>query len=147
MLIDWNESLVLGDARIDQEHEDLATLINRFFSVLKSGASRDVVCEVAFTLGERVTQHFNNEVDLMEAAGYPGKAAHQREHKILIGELGDFLHRVGEEEDSELLKVANFIERWFIGHVTTADAQFVKFLKEDTPCETVSDEVPLAEMW
>jgi hemerythrin len=142
MLIDWNDTLVLGDDRIDLEHRDMAATINRFLEVLESGASRDEICDVAFTLGEQVTQHFNNEVELMEATDYPGAAAHQREHKMLMGELGTFLRRVGQEDDRELLKVAGFIESWFVTHVATADAKFVKFLTEET-----QHEAPLPASW
>jgi len=146
MLIDWNDRLVLGDARIDQEHQDLVTFINRFFDALTNGAPRDEVCGAAFTLAEQVTQHFNSEVYLMEALHYGARAAHQREHKALMGELGGFLRRVGQEDDRELLKVAVFIKDWFTTHVTTADAQFVGFLQDEVSHEDASEEISLAEM-
>ncbi len=146
MLIDWNSSLVLGDARIDQEHQDLVALINQFYEMLHRGAHRDDLCGVAFTLAEQVTQHFNNEADLMVSVHYPGVLAHQREHKMLMGELGAFLHRVEQEDDCELRNVITFIKDWFTTHVTTADAQFVKFLQDNTLCSEPSDEPPLAEM-
>ena len=146
MLIDWNDRLVLGDARIDQEHQDLVVFINHFFNALTSGASRDEVCGAAFILAEQVTQHFNSEAYLMEALHYSAKDAHQREHKVLMGELGAFLRRVGQEDDRELLKVAAFIKNWFTTHVTTADAQFVGFLRDEAAHEEPSEERSLAEM-
>ena len=82
----------------------------------------------------------------MVSVHYPGVLAHQREHKMLMGELGAFLHRVEQEDDCELRNVITFIKDWFTTHVTTADAQFVKFLQDNTLCSEPSDEPPLAEM-
>ena len=79
---------------------------------------------------------------MQSKSGYPGAAAHQREHKRLMEELGAALHRIGREADGELLKVASFIEGWFVIHVTTADAQFVRFLND-----TALQEEPLPASW
>ncbi len=134
-MIEWNDSLLVGFEPIDTEHKTLARLIGELYRRLKGESGRDSVEEALFELADHVAAHFKHENDLMVGSGYPARADHLFEHRILIDQLDTVLDGIDLIRDEALLDALAFVERWFVDHVHDADTKLGAFLDHRPPPE------------
>lgn len=132
-MIEWHDSLLVGFEPMDAEHKTLVRLIGELYGKLKAGNGRDSVEDTLFELADHVAAHFNHENELMIASGYPARADHLFEHRILIGQLDTVLDSIDLIRDDALLDALAFVERWFTDHVHDADAKLGAFLGKRNP--------------
>ena len=130
MLIELNESLLVGHEQIDQEHKHLLTIVNDFYESVKKGADKYAIYDMIDQMSNEFAAHFNRENEIMALARYPDKENHVDEHRQLMGDLGRFLQMVDESTDDDLKNVVQFIESWFALHVRRSDRKLGKFLKD-----------------
>ena len=127
-MIEWSDSLQVGFEPIDAEHKTLVDLIGELYRRLRAGEGRDAVEGALFDLADHVAAHFNHENELMVSSGYPARADHLFEHRILIDQLDNVLDSIDLIHDDALLDALAFIERWFSDHVRDADTKLGAFL-------------------
>ena len=127
-MIEWSDSLQVGFGPIDAEHRTLVELISELYRRLRAGDGRVAVEGALFDLADHVAAHFNHENELMVTSGYPTRADHLFEHRILIDQLDNVLDSIDLIHDDALLDALAFIERWFSDHVRDADAKLGAFL-------------------
>jgi len=132
-VIEWHDSLLVGFEPIDAEHKTLVRLIGELYGKLKAGGARAAVEDALFDLADHVAAHFNHENDLMIGSGYPARADHLFEHRILIDQLDTVLDNIDLIQDEALLDALAFVERWFADHVHDADAKLGAFLGNRPP--------------
>lgn len=136
----WDESLSVGIAVIDSQHQ---TWISRYNSVVdaigSAGATASVVSTLDFLL-DYTAYHFTTEEGIMRAAGYPEFEGHQAKHIALrqaVASLGDDF----EEEGSTTAlgeAVETLLGNWLINHIKNTDQLFGAYVREhgivvDTP--------------
>ena len=102
-VIEWDDSLLVGFEPIDAEHMTLVQLIGELYRRLKAGGDRASVEDALFELADHVASHFNHENDLMIGSGFPGRADHLFEHRILIDLLDTVLDGIDLIRDDDLL--------------------------------------------
>lgn len=71
--------------------------------------------------------HFGHEEALMVAAGYPGVDAHRALHATLLAQATDMAMRIEFGDESGLLELAGFLNRWLIEHIQGQDCRFGAF--------------------
>ena len=132
-VIEWDDSLLVGFEPIDAEHKTLVQLIGELYRRLKAGGDRASVEDALFELADHVASHFNHENDLMVGSGFPGRADHLFEHRILIDQLDTVLDGIDLIRDDALLDALGFVERWFADHVHDADTKLGVYLSHRGP--------------
>lgn len=131
--IAWDDSLAIGVAVIDSQHQ---TWIARYNSVVdaigSAGATASVVSTLDFLL-EYTNYHFATEEGIMRSAGYPEFDGHQAKHVALrqaVANLGaDF-----EEEGSTTAlgeAVETLLGNWLIQHIRNTDQRFGAYVREN----------------
>ncbi len=137
----WRDEWLLGIPTLDEQHRVLADCLNRLVSECArlhgpdgdehDPVQKEVLVQLMENLSERTRRHFAVEEEMMQDAGYPGYASHQREHVMLLAELkSTFAARVRDGRcsmDPELLKA---LKSWFIVHVVSSDREFAQWLGE-----------------
>lgn len=126
---------VLGDFHtvgipgLDEQHNELANLINALHGAIKNSAKNnpqhvDAMYDelIAFT-----ELHFNTEALLMIKARYPQSDAHNRSHKFLLDELRFLKMRIVEGNE---LQAFQLLSDWLIAHIEKDDKPMGDFLKE-----------------
>ena len=96
----WHASFESGNGALDSEHRDLFDDVNRLLAPLFSGACSAEIQPAIDALLEKLKRHFDDEEQLLQAAGYPELGAHaalhhtltQRAEALVEGFRG---HRVG----------------------------------------------------
>jgi hemerythrin-like metal-binding protein len=128
VVIEWSDSLRVGYEPIDDEHKTLTDLIGELYRRLIAGGGRAAVEDSLFDLADHVAAHFNHENNLMLGSGYPDRADHLLEHRMLIDQLDTVLDGIDLIDDDALIGALAFVERWFLDHVRGADARLGAFL-------------------
>jgi hemerythrin len=89
-LIEWNDSLKLGIAVVDRQHERLVAIINRLHEATIEGRGTDVISEILDELIIYTATHFRMEEKYFAQFEYPDAEEHKREHDALIEKVSAF---------------------------------------------------------
>ncbi len=129
MLIEWQDSWLVGEERIDAEHLTLVSIINALYAAAERGADRDEVFALLLSLLERTKLHFSYEEQIMEYYDYPSESAHRKQHQRLLRVVHLLLQNVTGLDSEVILKTVGTFDEWFIAHVESDDAALGEFLK------------------
>jgi len=134
--LDWNPELFLGDARMDDTHEEFVTLLNQ---LLATPPDQQMPLYRAFI--DHTVEHFAQEERWMLATGFTADNCHAEEHATILETMQAVVPR-SEQGDTELItRMAEALAEWFPLHATSKDAGLVQHLKNvgfDSGTETVT---------
>jgi hemerythrin-like metal-binding protein len=123
--IEWDDSLSVCVAEIDQQHKHEAELLNKLHDAEGEDAKK------AFKeLAEHTATHFATEEKYFDQFGYEDSAAHKAAHKDFLetaGKLGKKLEEQGSlpEEDLELVR------SWLVDHIKSMDQKYTKCFNDN----------------
>ncbi len=122
--LEWTESFSVGNALMDEQHKELIALINMLDDAQMTGPVLDQLQHY----GE---EHFRDEEQLMEEAGYTELAAHCAEHAAFAEwlESAQRAHRGGEVAALLRDSVRAYLKDWLVNHILIHDKAYVPFLK------------------
>ncbi len=120
--IHWDQSLAIGNEKIDQQHQYLINLISAIPESATDSDS-DVLNEAISYAGT----HLADEEKLMEETGFPLLAEHKRSHKKLVHLLLSYKKQY-EDGDTDLYSFKQFMFRWVRDHIVEEDLKIGKFL-------------------
>lgn len=126
----WNEQLSVGIDVLDQQHQQLFELINKFYENILKKSSKEYMLEVISDLENYIIEHFTTEEKLMFKAGYEGILDHLDEHKEFINTVRDFRIRFNEDRLLLTLEVTKFIRDWITSHIKKTDMAYKDKLSE-----------------
>ncbi len=118
-------TLELGIPLIDQQHRDLAELINELILLAREGeADLDAALPPLQALYEQTRAHFRAEETLMATVGYAQLPTHRTEHQLLLAELRTFVRQIEERQATLDHKAAHALKDWLVVHVVVDDRAF-----------------------
>lgn len=133
-LIDWNDSLKLGVAVIDRQHERLIGIVNRMHEATVEGREADVISEILDELIVYTATHFSLEEKHFAEFGYPDAEEHKLEHAALVEKVGAFVTAFDKAPHGRRSTLARqllqFLKIWWRYHIRETDAKFVRLFKE-----------------
>lgn len=133
-LIEWNDSLKLGVAVVDRQHERLVGIINRLYQATTEGRGADVISEILDELIIYTATHFRMEEKYFAQFEYPDAEEHKREHDALIEKVSAFTNdfeKALPNSRSDLAKeLLQFLQIWWRYHMLETDSKFVALFKE-----------------
>ena len=119
----WKPEMSVGVARLDAQHKGLIALINQLG---EEGTDTDMEY-ILVELERYVREHFRDEEQLMETAGYPELSAHKEEHQA----FEDWLHSVkaaygsgGEARFYIADDVNKYLRDWLANHILIIDMEY-----------------------
>lgn len=122
MNFEWRKDYLLGDDKIDAEHQ--------FFLNL---ASQMVVCRstsemVSHTmqLYKHTREHFEREEKLMRTCRFPHYERHVEDHNKMLSSLVSKSYAIKEGKWSKI-DLINMLSQW-VQHITTDDLLIVEYL-------------------
>ena len=80
---EWGPDLEIDHGPIDADHRQLVELVNELHTATSQGQGQEVVASVMERLISYTRQHFTREEQGMEAAAFPGLAAHREKHHVI----------------------------------------------------------------
>ena len=133
--LDWTPELFLGDARMDDTHEEFVTLLNQ---LLATPPDQQMPLYRAFI--DHTVEHFAQEERWMLATGFTADNCHAEEHATILETMQAVVPR-SEQGDTELItRMAEALAEWFPLHATSKDAGLAHHLKNvgfDSGTETL----------
>ncbi len=126
---EWTTDLDTGNDEIDGQHRSLFSLANALQDAVGSeDAEADAVADCVWRLTDYVVQHFADEEEMMEAAGYPELSVHRSLHQQLTGETLRLAARFMNDEPLTAAELGPYVAHWLREHIGHADKRFVAYL-------------------
>jgi hemerythrin len=147
--ITWRDEWMLGIADLDNQHLTLADCLNRLVRECASRGVPDNEADIAqkkAVLGglvdelyTKTREHFSNEESMMIREGYPGYAAHAREHTMLLGEFkATFNIRASDGACKLDENTMAALRSWLVAHVARSDREFANYLRNEKRADRIT---------
>jgi len=127
----WDHSLETGYMKIDNQHIELFSKVNKLIDASNQGKDKEIIFKVLKFLTEYVVMHFQTEEDLMIRYHYEDYAAHKKIHddfKATVGELSAQLNEKGPTREMIAL-VTKTINAWLVNHIKGDDYHMATYIK------------------
>ena len=132
----WSPAYSVGVDEIDAEHRSLFRLAGRLQKAMLAGAGKGLVEELLAGLIAYTCQHFAHEEDLMRTLGYPGLAAHCRQHEALRARVAVLRQRSAAGEITMTIEILHFLSDWLRVHIADSDRLIGQYQRQLTRCGT-----------
>lgn len=126
----WNESMIIDDGEIDQDHKTLLELLNRCLETPPQESFHEYLHLIVNQLSKYTQYHFKREEALMQSIKYPYFKNHREVHQLLISKLNMAINTMNDEKLHDWL--ANFLYDWLIDHIMLMDKAFSHFIKNNS---------------
>lgn len=128
--MNWSRDYSIGEASLDDHHQEIFKLISRLDSAIFSH-DRDQVEAILKFLEGYVVEHFNEEESLMKTHAFSGLSEHQEEHAIFKEMVSDIRDEYNQQKLLAHLayKLRRFIDT-LISHIVSTD---IKIRGLETP--------------
>ena len=121
----WCDSMSVGVALLDSDHQALINLINRLHEYLEREEDQAVLDEVFDKLVAYIDFHFAREEKVMEACEYPMVEGHREEHLRFTQEIRYVRDRYVRGGDAEIgQELLNFLKDWLTHHILVQDMDY-----------------------
>ena len=121
--INWDETLSVGIAAIDEHHRYLFDLTNDLIDVAVNRAGSHELRRVLKALGEYAEIHFNAEEMMMEQSNYDHLSLQKEQHKYFLQRLNGFHLQLHENPLVAQNELISFLENWLIAHIRDEDSR------------------------
>ena len=130
MEIEWREDMAVGDPMIDQDHQHLIELLNKYqFAV----ASKDLelLKNVFAELHTYTDEHFKREETLQRAIHFKEANSHHNRHQELLNEVVEIHENLvkGISGTISLDYISQLLHDWLIDHVIKEDLKMRPYLQ------------------
>jgi hemerythrin len=127
-LFTWNSSYSVGVATIDQQHQQLMTLINELNEAMLQGKGRQMVGDILGKLIRYTGTHFADEEKLLMDHDYPEYAEHKAKHTKMVGKVKPLQQDVDAGKMTVSADVMKFLQDWLDKHIKGTDMKYGPFL-------------------
>ena len=116
-----------GYREIDEEHEDLFTVVADFTAAVRSHAEPLLIEKMISVACNYADFHFDHEESIMKNRGYPFCGEHKQCHDAFISTIQRLQREFasGQEISAE---ISYFLQAWIKDHVFGLDREFAAFL-------------------
>lgn len=129
-LINWNSSLSVNIAEIDNQHQKLVGMINDLNEAMRQGKGKTVLGQIINGLIGYVGTHFKTEEKYFEQFGYPETDLHKKEHQEFTSKVGDFKKGFEGGQMGLSIEVMNFLSDWLQSHIKIVDKKYAPLFIE-----------------
>jgi hemerythrin-like metal-binding protein len=129
----WKDAYIIGVERIDQQHKQLLTNLERLLKAVDiddDGKRKEECANIVSFTQYYAAVHFSTEERLQEVIGFPEKEGHKRLHETFTGDIRSFekkLEASGYEKDV-VREFADMLENWFVYHISSEDKKMIGYI-------------------
>ncbi|NVN91027.1 MAG: hemerythrin family protein [Desulfuromonadales bacterium] len=130
MSIQWEESLKLGVAAIDEQHEEIFKHFSTLTESLQKGEGSSVVLDMLAYLDQYTATHFKDEEVLMELHHYPKLELQRQQHSRFRENVAILSEKVANNAPKQeiAIKIDAELIKYFITHIRKLDRELVEFI-------------------
>ena len=133
----WSESLTIGDARMDETHQEFVQMINQ---ILATPVDQQLPVYQAFL--QHTVAHFAQEDRWMLATGFSAGNCHSEHHATILETMRVVETHYQDNDKTIITRMAEALAEWFPGHTASMDAGLAAHMKSvgfDSVSETLAD--------
>lgn len=128
--IDWCPSYSVHNSLLDEQHQQLFTIINELYNARYQKKSREQMIVAIRQLVEYTQKHFAEEERQMELIGFTGLAEHKAAHEKLTQKVIEIEQQFHDARDGMVGDLLGFlVSDWLLKHILDMDKQYVPYLK------------------
>jgi len=124
-VLDWNDTLSVGQDRMDETHREFVDLLNRL-----GEAPDDEVLACIDEFIVHTEAHFGQEQDWMGAIQFTASECHLREHDGVMEVVREVRNRVAAGETALGKVLAAAVAEWFENHARSMDTVLAMVILE-----------------
>jgi len=130
MSLDWQEDMATGIEVVDNQHKEIFARFTLFSQACSDGRGGDELLTLVKFLSEYTAEHFREEEETMDSAGYPQLAAQKKAHAAFLDDFNRLRGLVDEKSPSLeiILNEKRVMIQWLINHICRMDRAFADFL-------------------
>ena len=131
MSLTWNNNLLTGVSKIDDQHMELFHAMNRLFDACNQGKGAEEIKHVFEFLDDYIRSHFNTEEEYMTKYDYPHFVDHRELHKKFKKDFTKLKRKLDKSINilSTLPETNWLLGEWWINHINNIDKKLGEFLK------------------
>jgi hemerythrin-like metal-binding protein len=123
----WDEIYRVGIAAIDEQHQRLFDIVNRFHDAVLRREGRWALVSLFDELAEYTVYHFREEEQRMAEVGYPDLSSHRGYHQRLVGLVATYRQQLADGVDGIEARAVDFIKMWLNAHVLGTDKDIGRY--------------------
>ena len=132
-LIIWNDDLITGVAKIDEQHRILVNSINDANTRLTTNSSAEILDQISRDLLSYALYHFETEEELMQEFNYTGASAedsdnHLRQHREFSSKVVSVREAIKAGNLISREDLLTFLNGWLINHILKTDKRLGAFI-------------------
>ena len=121
--IEWKPEFSVGNAAVDQEHQQLIEQINQIYEQLDMQMDTVAIESMLADIQADISTHFALEELLMQEAGYHEFDDHRLDHERLLDQIHDLIFHFTEDPENGRKMLLSGLSDWFGHHFTSFDAR------------------------
>jgi hemerythrin len=130
-MLSLTKDMETGVEKIDTQHRELISRINKLLEVGGSSASHEEIEKTIDYLGDYVVKHFSDEEELHIKSKYPRQPEHKKLHTSFIDDFAKLKAEYEKNGNSMefTMKLNNILVTWIIKHIKGEDVEYGKYYK------------------
>ena len=133
MKIEFDNSLVTGNAMIDEQHKELIGKIDKLVACCEEGGGKVEAIKMLDYLSDYTDFHFGEEEKLQEEVSYPAIEGHKAKHaefKKSVEELHEMLVEEEGPTDAFVAAVQKNVVDWLFDHIKNMDQALAAYVQK-----------------
>lgn len=133
MKVEFDNSLVTGNAMIDEQHKELIGKIDKLVTCCEEGGGKVEAIKMLDYLSEYTDFHFGEEEKLQEEVSYPAIEGHKAKHaefKKAVEELHEMLVEEEGPTDAFVAAVQKNVVDWLFDHIKNMDQALAAYVQK-----------------
>ena len=133
MKVEFDNSLVTGNAMIDEQHKELIGKIDKLVTCCEEGGGKVEAIKMLDYLSDYTDFHFGEEEKLQEDVSYPAIEGHKAKHaefKKSVEELHEMLVEEEGPTDAFVAAVQKNVVDWLFDHIKNMDQALAAFVQK-----------------
>jgi len=137
--IEWQDRYSVGVDKIDADHHEIVSIINKLDGLMSSGKARDGLPSIMGRLIDYTRGHFHREEALMAQYQYPETVRHRETHKEFIAEFAKIQTALAQGNYAISVSLFSLLQNWLIDHIMIVDRDLGNHINN---CRTLSPDSP-----
>jgi hemerythrin-like metal-binding protein len=129
-LLAWDDKYSVKVAEIDTQHKQMFHLINNLFHAMEKSKAPEQIQPILKGFIDYADFHFTTEEKYFTQFNYPDKDAHILAHRSYSAKIQELLNESTADKVLVSTKLMDFVEDWWIQHVTGMDQKYAQFFND-----------------
>ena len=133
MKVEFDNSLVTGNAMIDEQHKELIGKIDKLVACCEEGGGKVEAIKMLDYLSDYTDFHIGEEEKLQEEVSYPAMEGHKAKHaefKKAVEELHEMLVEEEGPTDAFVAAVQKNVVDWLFDHIKNMDQALAAYVQK-----------------